>query len=182
MFSIKRWSSRILTRFYVLTRRRQTLRGANFQLTNRPKAGGCRPRLPPARPTISQERIVNKNKIPQEQINIKPLPTRVCPRPGCYHGGQPQPAKYFNGKGGVKHDTCRDCRWGRNRRRPDSDFNGYGPPRDRPFILPPGCEIGPAPAVCGAGEGVPILTDPKGRPVVKRVAGLGPREVCYVVR
>lgn len=126
-----------------------------------------------------------------------PAPTKVCLRRGCVHQGDPQPAKYFNGRHGVVYDDCRDCRHGpRDRRRgPDDDagLNGYGPVRRPEWVLPPGCEVLEVQGVpglvaeaqrngCDEGMGVPILTDPQGRPVVKSGFELKPGEVCYVVR
>jgi hypothetical protein len=122
---------------------------------------------------------------------------RVCPGPDCIHAGEPQPAKRFNGRDGVVHPHCRDCRWGpRDRRKTgDEGLNGYGPPKRGKFVLPPGCEVLELRRVpglaaeahrhrngCEPGLGLTVLTDPMGRPVVKRFKGLKPGEVCYIIR
>lgn len=138
---------------------------------------------------------------PAKSNGVTPVENRgqvkVCLRRGCIHEGDPQPAKYFNGRFGVTYDDCRDCRHGpRDRRKGEDDdtgLNGYSPLPSRDWVLPEGCdllEVTRTPGLagvgrfngCDEGEGVKLLTDPKGRPVVKWGSWLKEDEICYVVR
>lgn len=133
--------------------------------------------------------------LPQEQKFIN---RKICVSPGCMHAGQPQPAKYFKGKKGELYDLCSDCRlgpWGRSNRDRKTEYRNrkFGrmvAPRQHPFIMPPGCEAVAGEMVemvdwilgrCPEGEGLPVLADPQGRPIIKPV-GARRGEVCLVIR